>query len=196
MAEVPSTFRLEPGTAAPDFTLPDAGDDGAPCSLAGLIRGKAATVIVFACNHCPFVVHLADSVGRMAREFAARDVAFIAINANDIDKYPADSPDRMAEFARNHSWDFPYLFDATQAVAKAYAAACTPDFYLFDRDRRLAYAGQYDATRPGKGGAPDGADLRRAIETLLSTRQGPAQPWQPSTGCNIKWKPGQAPDYF
>lgn len=194
MAEVPSTFRLEPGVAAPDFTLPDPA--GAPQAFADLTHGKAATVIVFACNHCPFVVHLADSIGQMAREFAAREVEFIAINSNDIEKYPADSPSRMADFARKHSWEFPYLFDATQTVAKAYSAACTPDFYVFDRDRRLAYAGQYDSTRPGKGGAPDGTDLRRAIETLLSTGRGPAQPWQPSTGCNIKWKPGEAPAYF
>ncbi|MBL9153700.1 MAG: thioredoxin family protein [Verrucomicrobiales bacterium] len=193
MAEVPSTFRLVAGSLAPDFALPDGR--GIRHSLGNLADGKAATVIVFACNHCPFVVHLAESLGRRARDWAGRGVQTIAINANDTTKYPADAPDRMPGFAEAHGWDFPYLVDADQSVAKAYAAACTPDFYLFDRDLRLAYAGQYDTSRPGKG-VPTGDDLARAIDTLLETGAGPAAPWLPSTGCNIKWLPGNAPDYF
>lgn len=193
MAEVPSTFQLARGAPAPDFTLPDAS--GTPHALRDLSAGRAATVILFACNHCPFVVHLADSVGRMARGLSGRGVAFVAINANDAARYPDDAPEKMAAFAAAHGWDFPYLFDASQSVAKAYAAACTPDFYLFDPRLRLAYAGQYDASRPGRG-TPTGRDLEAAIEVLLETGAGPLPPWPPSSGCNIKWKPGNAPAYF
>jgi peroxiredoxin len=193
MAEVPSTFHLEPGSPAPDFELTDGL--GLAHSLSTLAAGKKATVIVFACNHCPFVVHLAGSLGNLARTQLARGVQVIAINANDVAKYPDDAPDLMPGFAMEHSWDFPYLYDASQQVAKAYAAACTPDFYVFDGDLRLAYAGQYDSSRPGKG-EPTGDDLQAAINAVLETGSGPALPWQPSTGCNIKWRPGNAPDYY
>lgn len=194
MAEVPSTFRLEPGSKAPDFTLPDA--EGVPHSLASLARGKKALVIAFVCNHCPFVVHLAEGLGECASDYEEQGVQFVAINANDVANYPDDNPELMPAFAEEHGWEFPYLFDDTQEVAKAYAAACTPDFYVFDSRRRLAYAGQFDASRPNRGDAVSGDDLRDALDLLLDTGDGPEAPWQPSSGCNIKWKPGNEPDYF
>jgi peroxiredoxin len=192
MAEVSSTFILEPGSAAPGFELSDGL--GLTHSLETLAAEKKATVIVFACNHCPFVIHLAHSLGNLARCQLARGVQVVAINSNDAEKYPDDAPDRMPGFAMEHGWDFPYLHDPSQSVAKAYAAACTPDFYLFDAHLRLAYTGQFDSSRPGRG-KPAGADLQAAIDAVLATGDGPAPPWQPSTGCNIKWKPGNAPDY-
>jgi len=183
MAETPSTFTLRPGAEAPDFSLPDG--HGAMHRLADL-AGPAGTLVVFVCNHCPFVVHLADQLGACAREIAKQGVASIAINSNDVVKYPADAPDKMLGFAAAHRWDFPYLFDESQQVARAYDAACTPDFFLFDRHLRLAYAGQFDNSRPGRGTA-DGADLREALGRMLAGDDS-LQPWRPSTGCNIKWK--------
>ncbi len=192
MAEVPSTFQLAPGSPAPDFSLPDAS--GALHSPASLVLGKRGLLVVFACNHCPYVVHLADALGRFAADIAGRGVATAAIASNDTERYPADAPERMPEFADAHGWAFPYLHDATQEVAHAYAAACTPDFYLFDDALRLVYAGQFDESRPGRG-VPTGADLAAAVEQLLADQPAP-EPWYPSTGCNIKWKPGNEPDYF
>ncbi len=192
MAEVLSTFQLSSGAAAPDFSLPDAS--GRLHTRDSLAAGRRGLLLVFACNHCPFVVHLADALGRFADEIAAKGVATVAIVSNDVERYPADAPDKMPAFAESHGWRFPYLHDATQEVAKAYAAACTPDFYLFDSDLRLAYAGEFDETRPGRGVAT-GAVLAAAVEDLLAGRATPA-PWQPSSGCNIKWKPGNEPDYF
>lgn len=193
MAEVPSTFQLQAGQVAPDFELPDGL--GATHSLSGLIEGKSGLLVAFVCNHCPFVVHLAEELGRLAEEIGDEGIATVAINANDVANYPADAPEKMVEFADRNGWKFPYLFDESQSVAKAYAAACTPDFYLFDDQRRLVYAGQFDGTRPGRGGSPTGEDLRNAVADLKSGNSTP-QPWYPSTGCNIKWKPGSAPDYF
>lgn len=193
MSEVRSTFQLRPGEAAPDFVLGDAS--GETHGLHAIATGASALVIVFACNHCPFVVHLADALGQLAAETSARGVRWAAINANDVSRYPADAPEKMRAFAERHRWHFPYLYDETQAVAKAYAAACTPDFYVFDATLRLRYAGQFDASRPGRG-IPDGADLRRALGLVLAGGEGPPPPWQPSSGCNIKWKPGQEPAYF
>lgn len=192
MAEVPSTFRLKPGDTAPDFALPDG--DGARYCLKDLITGKNGILIAFVCNHCPFVIHLADELGALAKKFSARGIATVAINANDVERYPADSPERMKEFAAAKGWNFPYLYDETQNVAKAYAAACTPDFYLFDADLRLTYAGEFDATRPGHGVTPTGVALAGALEDLFRGRHTPA-PWYPSSGCSIKWKPGEEPDY-
>lgn len=192
MAEVPSTFQLAPGSLAPDFSLPDTS--GTVHTPSSLVSGRRGLLVVFACNHCPFVVHLADALGRFAREIDGKGVAAVAIASNDTDRYPADAPDRMPAFAAAHGWHFPYLHDPTQEVAHAYAAACTPDFYLFDADLRLVYAGQFDDSRPGRG-EPDGADLARAVEDLLSGRETP-RPWYPSTGCNIKWKPGNEPEWF
>lgn len=193
MAEVPSTFQLKTGQKAPDFELPDG--NGSIHSLTSLLEGKNGLLVAFVCNHCPFVVHLADSFGKFADEIAGSGVGTVAISANDVENYPADAPDKMVEFASANGWNFPYLYDESQEVAKAYAAACTPDFYLFDSSGLLTYAGQYDETRPGRGGKPTGDDLRSAIADLLENRT-TAEPWYPSTGCNIKWKPGEAPDYF
>lgn len=192
MAEVPSTFRLEPGAIAPDFALPDPA--GALHRPDILVAGKRGLLVVFACNHCPYVVHLADALGRFAGEIAAQGIATVAIASNDVARYPQDGPDRMPAFAGAHGWHFPYLHDASQEVAHAYAAACTPDFYLFDAGLRLVYAGQFDDSRPGKG-SPTGSDLARAVANLLADRETPS-PWYPSTGCNIKWRPGNEPDYF
>lgn len=193
VAEVNSTFELKSGAEAPNFTLPDGA--GNEFTLAELAAGKRAVVIVFVCNHCPFVVHLAEAIGAYARDYADRGVQVIAINANDVENYPADAPDKMLSFAAQSGWDFPYLYDQSQQVAKAYSAACTPDFYLFDGDLKLAYAGQFDATRPGRDGSIDGADLRNATDAVLGGAA-VAEPWLPSSGCNIKWKSGGEPAYF
>ncbi|MDF1824344.1 MAG: thioredoxin family protein [Verrucomicrobiales bacterium] len=193
MAEVPSTFQLKTGQKAPDFTLPDAR--GKSYSLETLLEGKNGLLVAFVCNHCPFVVHLAGSFGSFADEMIEKGIQVVAINANDIENYPADSPEKMVEFAEVSGWNFPYLYDESQKVAKAYAAACTPDFYLFDSEGLLSYAGQYDDSRPGRGGEITGHDLRNAVENLISGEATPG-PWYPSTGCNIKWKAGEAPDYF
>lgn len=192
MAEVPSTFQLKPGQSAPDFELPDA--QGSIYQLSNLISGKKGLLVAFVCNHCPFVIHLADKLGEFADEVSGKGIATVAISSNNVEKYPADSPEKMAEFAKEKGWNFPYLYDESQDVAKSYAAACTPDFYLFDSNLKLAYAGQFDDTRPGNG-SPTGEDLARAIDNLIEGKETP-QPWYPSSGCNIKWKPGQEPDYF
>lgn len=193
MAEVPSTFQLQAGQKAPPFELPDGS--GTIHSLSDLIAGKRGILVAFVCNHCPFVVHLAGKLGSFATEIADSGIATVAISANDVANYPADSPGKMVEFARENGWNFPYLYDESQDVAKAYAAACTPDFYLFDSQLRLTYAGQFDDSRPGRGGEATGEDLRKAVSDVLEGHPTP-EPWYPSTGCNIKWKPGEAPDYF
>lgn len=192
MAEVPSTFQLKAGQSAPDFELPDG--NGTVHQLSNLIAGKKGLLVAFVCNHCPFVVHLADSLGEFAKDIEARGIGTVAISANDVANYPADSPENMIQFAKSSGWSFPYLYDESQGVAKAYAAACTPDFYLFDSDLKLVYAGQYDETRPGKG-TPTGKDMQKAVDQLLAGENAP-EPWYPSSGCNIKWKPGAEPDYF
>ena len=193
MAEVPSTFLLKPGALAPDFSLPN--PEGRSYTLAELLDGKKGLVVAFVCNHCPFVIHLAEAFGSFGDRVAEEGIATVAISANDTTRYPADAPDRMADFAAASGWDFPYLYDESQEVAQAYAAACTPDFYLFNSDGRLTYAGQFDDSRPGKGESPTGADLAAAVENLLSGKATP-EPWYPSSGCSIKWKPGEEPDYF
>jgi len=183
MAEVPSTFTLQAGAIAPDFVLPDG--NGVAHALNDL-TGSGGTVVAFLCNHCPFVIHLACALGRFADELAPHGVVMIGINSNDVENYPADAPDKMVEFTESHGWRFPYLYDETQEVARAYDAACTPDFFLFDGEGRLFYAGQFDESRPGKG-EPDGADMREAVRRMLLGEESP-QPWRPSSGCNIKWK--------
>lgn len=192
MAEVPSTFQLTPGSTAPHFTLSDR--DGSIHTPTSLIEGQRGLLVAFVCNHCPFVVHLASDLGRIAKEIALKGVQTVAISSNDVERYPADHPEHMPKFAAEHNWEFPYLYDETQEVALAYAAACTPDFYLFDSDLRLTYAGQFDDSRPGKGTA-DGTSLTAAVEALLAGEPA-STPWYPSTGCNIKWFPGKEPDYF
>jgi peroxiredoxin len=156
---------------------------------------EAALLVMFICNHCPFVKHIRAGLSAMAKDFQTRGVAVVAISANDVAQYPDDSPARMAEEAAEAGYTFPYLFDESQDVAKAYRAACTPDFYLFDRERRLAYRGQMDDSRPGNGLPVNGADLRGALDALLAGRAAPREQ-KPSIGCNIKWQPGNEPEYF
>ena len=192
MAETLSTFTLKAGDKAPDFVLPD--PSGTKHSLQDL-TGSNGTLIVFVCNHCPFVVMLADELGRFAKRCKEAGIEVVAISSNDIEKYPQDGPEKMAEFAVKSGWDFPYLFDETQEVAKAYGAACTPDFFLFGADRGLFYAGQFDDARPKNGVTPNGADLQLAIDEMLAGEAAPSRQL-PSSGCNIKWIEGNEPPYF
>jgi len=183
---------LELGTAAPDFDLPD--PEGRRYSLADF-AGADALVVAFICNHCPFVQHLREGIAAFGRDCARRNVAMVAINSNDIQTHPADAPERMREEIANFGYIFPYLFDETQATAKAYRAACTPDYFLFDQGRKLAYRGQFDASRPGSGVPVTGNDLRAAVEAVLDGAAVPKEQL-PSMGCNIKWKAGNEPDYY
>ena len=192
MAATPSTHQLTLGSAAPPFLLPDAS--GALHRLENL-RGPAGLVVAFVCNHCPYVVHLAHEIGRLAEEARAMGVGFVAINSNDASRYPADAPDKMPPFANASGWSFPYLIDEAQTTAKAYAAACTPDFFVFDKGLYLTYAGQFDDSRPGNGKQVTGEELRRAIQAA-ATGAPPLPKQRPSIGCNIKWKPGNEPAYF
>lgn len=192
MSEVLSTFRLRPGDAAPDFSLPDA--HGRIVSLRDVI-GVNGLLVIFACNHCPFVIHLADALGDMAREILNHGIGTVAINPNDTEKYPQDGAEFMHPFATAHRWDFPYLIDASQETAKAYGAACTPDFFLFDGEGKIFYAGQFDDSRPRSGLVPHGGDLRESVRRMLGGEQPLARPY-PSSGCNIKWKPGNQPDWW
>ena len=191
MAETPSTMAPL-GTVAPDFQLPDT--TGKLVSAHDL-RDAPALLVTFICNHCPFVKHIRAGLAQFAREYQARGLAIVAINSNDAKSYPDDSPAKMAEEVRRAGYTFPYLYDETQAVAKAYGAACTPDFFLFDRDCRLVYRGQFDDSRPGNGIAVTGKDMRAALDAVLAGK--PVSPNQkPSIGCNIKWKQGNEPEYF
>jgi len=191
MAETPSTM-LALGTKAPQFRLPD--PHGKWVSLDDF-KDAPALLVVFMCNHCPYVKHIRSKLAEVAKEYQAKGVGVVGINSNDVANYPDDRPEKMAEEIKQVGYTFPYLYDESQEVAKAYRAACTPDFYLFDRDRRLVYRGQFDDSRPGSGRPVTGADLRAALEAVLAGRPGPANQ-RPSLGCNIKWKRGNAPDYF
>ncbi len=191
MAETPSTM-LPLGTKAPPFRLPDpngklvSSDD---------FKDAPALLVAFICNHCPFVKHIRSQFAELAREYQGRGVAIVGINSNDVEISPGDTPEKMAEEVAAIGYTFPYLFDESQGTAKAYRAACTPDLYLFDRDRRLVYRGQFDDSRPGNGRPVTGADLRVALEAVLAGQAVPANQ-KPSIGCNIKWRSGNAPDYF
>ena len=191
MVRTPSTM-LPLGTLAPDFDLPNV--DGRMVDYAAA-AGPKGTVVMFICNHCPFVKHVADELARLGRDCLARGVGVVAISSNDVSTHPADSPEQMVREAEERGYPFPYLYDETQEVAKAYHAACTPDFYLFDAARALVYRGQLDASRPGNGVPVTGGDLRRAIDTLVAG-QPPVAEQVPSLGCNIKWKPGREPAWF
>jgi peroxiredoxin len=191
MAKTPSTM-LALGTRAPDFRLPDT--DGRLVSRDDHVDAPAL-LVMFLCNHCPYVQHIREGLAEFAREYQAKRLAIVAINANDVASYPDDSPEKMRAEKARYGYVFPYLYDESQAVAKAYAAACTPDFFLFDGERRLVYRGQFDDSRPGNGAAVTGRDLRAACEALLSGRPIAADQ-RPSIGCNIKWKAGNAPNYF
>jgi len=180
------------GTPASSFTLPDA--DGKLHSLDDAADSRAV-LVMFICNHCPFVRHVADELAKLATDYRTPGLAVFAINSNDVDSYPADGPEMMKRESASRGYRFPYLLDTDQSVAKAYRAACTPDFYLFDGDRRLVYRGQLDGSRPGNAIPVNGADLRRAIDAVLAGE--PVDSNQlPSIGCNIKWKEGNQPDYF
>lgn len=173
------------GTKAPPFTLPDAVS-GRDLSLAEL-KSDRATIIMFICNHCPYVKHVNHQLVKLANKYLARGASFIAINSNDATRYPDDSPQRMAETARELNYPFPYLYDESQEVAKAYDAACTPEFYLFDKDLQLVYHGQMDDSRPGNNVPVTGEDLSMAIELTLAGKTVPAKQ-KPGIGCGIKWK--------
>jgi peroxiredoxin len=191
MVKTPSTM-LPLGTAAPNFSLPDTnGKRVSPADFAE----SPALLVVFMCNHCPYVKHVAAGLAQLAAEYQRRGVAVVGINANDAAAHPDDSPAKMAEEVRLRGYTFPYLYDETQAAAKAYRAACTPDFYVFDRGRKLVYRGQMDSSRPGSDIPVTGGDLRAALDAVLAGRPAAADQ-KPSIGCNIKWKPGNEPDYF
>jgi peroxiredoxin len=190
MARTPSTM-LTLGTPAPAFRLPDF--DARWHALEDF-HASPALLVAFICNHCPFVKHVRREFASFAREYAPRGLAVVAINSNDLEVYPQDGPDAMRQEAAELGYGFPYLVDASQAVAKAYRAACTPDFFLFDAERRLVYRGQFDDSRPGTGRPVTGADLRAAVDATLAGRS-PAGEQFPSLGCNIKWRKGNEPDY-
>ncbi len=183
MARTPSNM-LELGTMAPDFSLPN---------TEGEITRKSdfsnrSLVVMFICNHCPFVKHISEGLAQLSRDYAHKPIGIVAINSNDVKNYPADSPEKMKEEKLSAGYLFPYLFDESQNVAKSYAAACTPDFYLFDEQHRLVYRGQFDDSRPGNGIPVTGHDLRAAMDAILM-KQSVDSNQKPSLGCNIKWKP-------
>jgi peroxiredoxin len=177
--------EFEVGKKAPDFTLQNTIDD--TWVDLQLFKGIQGTVIVFICNHCPFVIHINEKLVDLANEYQPKGIAFIAISSNDIEKYPQDAPHLMKKVGQDLQYPFPYLFDETQEVAKMYAAACTPDFYLFDSDLKAVYHGQLDDSRPGNGKPVTGNDLKNAMENLLQNKP-PLQLQKPSVGCGIKWK--------
>lgn len=191
MALTPSTM-LNLGTPAPDFQLPDTS--GKTISLADFDNAKAL-LVVFMCNHCPYVIHIRDALAQFANAYQAKGLAVVGISSNDVANYPDDSPEKMVEEAKSAGYTFPYLYDESQEVAKAYRAACTPDFFLFDADKKLVYRGQFDDSRPKSETPVTGRDLRAAADAVLAG-QAVSPDQKPSMGCNIKWKPGNAPDYF
>jgi peroxiredoxin len=191
MAQTASTMRPL-GTPAPDFTLPDVRT-GHLVSLSDF-RDKQALLVIFLCRHCPFVKHIQHELAHLGNEYLGRGVGVVAISANDADKYPEDAPDKLREMAGELGFQFPLLYDADQQTAKAYTAACTPDFFVFDQERRLVYRGQFDGSRPSNDIPVTGNDLRKALNSVLASE--PIEDEQkPSIGCNIKWKPGNQPAY-
>jgi peroxiredoxin len=184
---------LELGVQAPDFQLPEPAT-GRTVSLEDF-KEAPALLVIFMCNHCPYVKHIRGALADFAREYQPKGLAVVGINANDVQNYPDDGPEKMVEEVESQGYLFPYLYDETQAVAKAYKAACTPDFFLFNKDRKLVYRGQFDDSRPGNNLPVTGKDLRSAVEAALSG-QAISSEQRPSMGCNIKWKPGNEPDYF
>ena len=190
MALTNSTMLLL-GTKAPDFSLPDTNSK--MVSLAGF--RDAPLLVIFLCNHCPYVQHVAFALAKLAAEYQNKGVRVVGINSNDAQGYPADSPAMMRQEVRRVGYTFPYLYDETQSVAKAYQAACTPEFYLFDKDHKLVYRGRFDGSSPGNTTPTTGEDLRKALDAVVAGKPVPAEQ-KPSMGCNIKWKPGNEPDYF
>ena len=203
MVKTASTM-LPLGTLAPDFSLPRPFGGAASCPTDGRqgntvslsdLADAPALLVIFMCNHCPFVIHVADGLAELVREYQERGVAVVGINSNDVENYPDDAPAKMAREVQRRGYTFPYLYDQTQEVAKAYRAACTPDFYVFDTDRRLVYRGQMDSSRPQNGIEVTGEDLRAALDAVLDGRP-VSEEQRASIGCNIKWKAGNEPDYF
>jgi peroxiredoxin len=190
MVKTASTM-LPLGTAAPAFSLLNV--DGKTVSLSDF-KGKPL-VVIFMCNHCPFVKHLREGLAQFGRDYQAKGVAVVGISSNDVASHPDDSPEKMTQEAKSAGYTFPYLYDETQQVAVAYRAACTPDFYVFDKDHRLVYRGQFDSSRPGNGKPVTGSDLRQAVDQMLAGK-GPLIEQRPSIGCNIKWLAGKEPNYF
>ena len=188
---VPSTM-LALGTKAPEFELPDV-TDGRIVRLSDF-EAKRALLVMFICRHCPYVKHVREELARLGRDFADSELAIVAISSNDAEEYPEDRPESLAEEAREAGYAFPYLFDESQEVAKAYTAACTPDFFLFDADRALVYRGQLDDSRPSNGLPVTGKDLRAAINAVLSGRP-VSEDQRASIGCSIKWHAGNEPAY-
>lgn len=188
-----SSTMLELGTPAPDFALPDVVS-GDTISLS-TFAGKSALVVMFICQHCPFVKHVQDELAKIGHDYVPQNVGILAVSANSVQTHPQDSPENLKEMAENLKFNFPYCYDETQEMAKAYTAACTPDFFVFDGDRKLVYRGQLDDSRPGNDVMVTGQDLRAAIDTVLAGRSLSADQ-KPSIGCNIKWAPGNEPDYF
>lgn len=184
MALTPSN-EFAKGAIAPNFTLPDTVSDNM-ISLSD-VKGVNGTVVLFICNHCPFVIHVNEELVKLANEYTAKGIGFVAISSNDVENYPQDAPDKMKLHAEENEYPFPYLYDETQEVAKAYDAACTPDIYLFDGDLKNYYHGQLDASRPGNGLPVTGQDLRHALDLLIENKPFEGKE-MPSMGCNIKWK--------
>lgn len=184
MSATPSTM-LPLGTQAPEFSLPDPVSSE-PVKLANLSVDKGL-LVMFICNHCPYVLHILDELVNVSREYQQKGVTFVAISSNDVKAYPADSPDKMKELAEERNFPFPYLYDESQDIARAYQAACTPDFFLFNGEKKLVYRGQFDASRPGNDTPVSGKDIRNALDALIESKTISADQ-TPSIGCNIKWK--------
>jgi len=182
---------LDLGTTAPEFSLPDV--DGNIISSTDFSGENV--LVMFLCNHCPYVKHVIEKLSELVRNYQAKGVKVVAISSNDINNYPDDAPDKMREFARQHNFSFPYLFDESQSAAKAYKAACTPDFYLFNAEHKLVYRGQMDGSRPNSEVPVTGEDLTAAVNNLVAGKPIAAEQI-PSMGCNIKWKAGNEPEYF
>ncbi|MDH3282443.1 MAG: thioredoxin family protein [Gammaproteobacteria bacterium] len=194
MALAQSTM-LPLGTMAPDFTLPNSNPEyGGKVVALDDFSQYEALLIVFMCNHCPYVIHIRERLAAFANDYRSKGLATVGISSNDVTTHPADAPGEMIRIAREFSFTFPYLHDANQSVAAVYTAACTPDFFLFDRDRRLVYRGQFDDSRPNSGVPVTGKDLAAAVDALLAGGKVPGDQ-RPSMGCNIKWKAGREPEY-
>lgn len=180
------------GTPMPDFALPDVQSQ--EIIRPETFQDKPALLVMFICRHCPYVVHVQEELTRLGRDYQAKGLGILGISSNDASGYPADAPSRLKDMAEQLGWQFPYCYDETQAVAKAFTAACTPDFFVFDRQRHLVYRGQLDNSRPGNGKPVTGQNLREALDAVLAGQPVPGQQ-RPSAGCNIKWKPGNEPGY-
>lgn len=188
-----SSTMLALGTRVPDFHLPDvvSGETITPVRYAG----RRGLLVMFICRHCPYVVHVQQELGRLGKDYAGKDLGIIAVSSNDVNDYPDDRPECLRIMANDLGFSFPYCYDESQEVARAFTAACTPDFFLFDEARRLVYRGQLDNSRPGNGKPVTGKNLRGALDAVL-TGKPVSQEQHPSAGCNIKWKPGGTPDYM